>query len=412
MTKFDPAAVNCRLTKARLTSAEIFWRGIQPWLVDQGYELRKRYRPDWVPSWLKYDSSPDRYEDGQVLPYDQIIDAVKLSDGSRVVLKRIKRTSRSNEHNMLMFFGTGSLASSSRNHCVPVLATLYPPSERSWIIVVMPLLREYDSPRFDTVGEAVECFRQIFEGLDFMHKQGVAHRDICIENIMVDARDLYPKGYHFVRKNESVDLKGRARYRTRTQKPAKYYIVGYEQAQHCDLDKFTEKLDPVRYRLESPTSHFLLDSEDTPDPFATDVFYIGNLIRYYFLDGHSIPNVTRKRKGSFEFMRPLIMAMTQEDYTKRPTMSQVNRAFEILVQGLSELTLRSRFSRPQDGVLSAVVYGVPHWLRKISFAVRRVPSLPKPRMDKVLKQDKKDALDAIMVNLAPSSVSSFKPVTR
>lgn len=27
----------------------------------------------------------------------------------------------------------------------------------------MPLLRSYDDPAFDTFGEAVECFRQLFE---------------------------------------------------------------------------------------------------------------------------------------------------------------------------------------------------------------------------------------------------------
>ena len=58
--------------------------------------------------------------------------------------------------------------------------------------MVMPLLRPYDDPNFDTIGEAVECFRQLFEvvlivivddyvlklfqGLQFMHKHRVAHR--------------------------------------------------------------------------------------------------------------------------------------------------------------------------------------------------------------------------------------------
>lgn len=102
---------------------------------------------------------------------------------------------------------------------------------------------------------------------------------------MVDARDLYPKGYHFVRKNKSVDLKERARCHTRTQRPTKYYIIGYEQAQcYKPVGECKERLYPDLYRLASPTSRFQLDSEDSPDPFATDVFYIGNLIRYYFLD--------------------------------------------------------------------------------------------------------------------------------
>lgn len=31
------------------------------------------------------------------------------------------------------------------------------------IIVVIPLLRPYTNPLFDTVGKVVQCFRQLFE---------------------------------------------------------------------------------------------------------------------------------------------------------------------------------------------------------------------------------------------------------
>ena len=30
---------------------EIFWRDHQPWLQENGYMLRPRLRPGWVPSW-------------------------------------------------------------------------------------------------------------------------------------------------------------------------------------------------------------------------------------------------------------------------------------------------------------------------------------------------------------------------
>ncbi|KAL4242379.1 hypothetical protein ABKN59_011982 [Abortiporus biennis] len=42
--------------------------------------------------------------------------------------------------------------------------------------MVFPLLRDYNNPRFDTIGEALEFLRQIFEGLYFMHQCHVAHR--------------------------------------------------------------------------------------------------------------------------------------------------------------------------------------------------------------------------------------------
>ena len=35
-----------------LREHEYYWRDRQPWLAEQGYMLRARYRPDWKPSWL------------------------------------------------------------------------------------------------------------------------------------------------------------------------------------------------------------------------------------------------------------------------------------------------------------------------------------------------------------------------
>ena len=30
---------------------ELFWVGLQPFLLGRGYRLRPRYQPDWKPSW-------------------------------------------------------------------------------------------------------------------------------------------------------------------------------------------------------------------------------------------------------------------------------------------------------------------------------------------------------------------------
>lgn len=46
---------------------------------------------------------------------------------------------------------------------MPVYEILRIPDDQENVLLVMPLLREFDDPRFDTFGEAVECFRQIFE---------------------------------------------------------------------------------------------------------------------------------------------------------------------------------------------------------------------------------------------------------
>lgn len=38
---------------AKLLSGERYWRDHYHWLLDQGYQLRPRLHPEWIPSWEK-----------------------------------------------------------------------------------------------------------------------------------------------------------------------------------------------------------------------------------------------------------------------------------------------------------------------------------------------------------------------
>lgn len=91
------------------------------------------------------------------------------------------------------FLSSQPLAGTNGNHCVPIYDILHVPDDSQTAIIVMPLLLDYEQPPFGTIGEAVECFRQLFEvsllrsrlldadflqGLQFMHKHRVAHRSV------------------------------------------------------------------------------------------------------------------------------------------------------------------------------------------------------------------------------------------
>lgn len=60
-------------------------------------------------------------------------------------------------------FSSQPLATTNDNHCVPIYDTLDVPDDSNAAIIVMPLLLDYRDPRFDTVGEVVDCFRQLFK---------------------------------------------------------------------------------------------------------------------------------------------------------------------------------------------------------------------------------------------------------
>ena len=47
-----------------LLRGEEFWRDRYHWFKEQGYILRPRYHPEWVPSWKGTNDVPLKYEDG------------------------------------------------------------------------------------------------------------------------------------------------------------------------------------------------------------------------------------------------------------------------------------------------------------------------------------------------------------
>jgi hypothetical protein len=36
-----------------LSKEEVYWRDHQKWLLENGYRLRPRYEPNWIPSWKR-----------------------------------------------------------------------------------------------------------------------------------------------------------------------------------------------------------------------------------------------------------------------------------------------------------------------------------------------------------------------
>ena len=80
-----------------------------------------------------------------------------------VTLKCIERGDHPYEADIGLYLSSKALASQPANHCVPVYEVFTLDAEDDTMIMVMPLLRPYNDPGFDTIGEVVECFRQLFE---------------------------------------------------------------------------------------------------------------------------------------------------------------------------------------------------------------------------------------------------------
>ncbi len=91
------------------------------------------------------------------------MDATRASDGRLLTLKGISKSKHPHEVPIGRFLTSATLAADLKNHCVPIYDVLQSPLDDDIEIIIMPRLRFFDSPAFDTVGELLECFRQIFE---------------------------------------------------------------------------------------------------------------------------------------------------------------------------------------------------------------------------------------------------------
>jgi len=89
------------------------------------------------------------------------MDAIRVSDGKPVMMKRQLLEEGLYELEINKRFSTEPLASNPRNHCVQLLDVIELPDDPP--ILVQPMLRPFDDPRFQTYGEFVTFFSQICE---------------------------------------------------------------------------------------------------------------------------------------------------------------------------------------------------------------------------------------------------------
>ncbi|KAF9544081.1 hypothetical protein CPC08DRAFT_716567 [Agrocybe pediades] len=362
----------------QLDDIEIIWREKYAWLKERGYQLRPRYAPDWKPSWHKTKKTPFTSADGFPLVFPQINDAIHLPSGQHVAIKLVYKSEHPTETEILCHFSSERLRKDPRNHCIPLLEVLRPLGDENdeLVMLVMPYVRPIQTPHFDTVGEVIHCIRTLFEGLQLIHEEHVAHRDLNTNNFMMVPDKIYPKGHHPVDLDEKPDLSGPAPFYTRTQRPSKYYIIDFGiSTQYAPSDK-------------APLADTILGGDKTvpefqnsmapQNPFFTDIYYAGNTVRELFLQGCPGDNAFMGYTG-VEFLQPLIDDMTQTDPSKRPDINVVLERFNRIVDGLSTWKLRAPVTPRGTTRVRRIHRMLLHWGRKVVYIVTRTPAIPEPQ---------------------------------
>lgn len=108
-------------------------------------------------------------------------------------------------------------------------------------------------------------------------------RDCTANNIMFDPTGMFPDLYHPVKIHRNQQLTGAAKHATRTAKPPRYYLIDFGLAQAYDCSRGMPLADPILGGDKS-VPEFRRSMGGPYNPFSTDVYYIGNVVRTRLLD--------------------------------------------------------------------------------------------------------------------------------
>ena len=95
---------------------------------------------------------------------------------------------------------------------------------------------------------------------------------------MFDPSEMFPEGYHPSQMNRSRDFQGRAKWYTRTQRPPRYYLIDFGLSRQYFSRKALDA--PLRGGDKSAPEH---RNAALCNPFHTDIYYLGNLVRQEFI---------------------------------------------------------------------------------------------------------------------------------
>ncbi|CEL61116.1 hypothetical protein RSOLAG1IB_09767 [Rhizoctonia solani AG-1 IB] len=168
MGSHSPRDFDVLSSDEKRSGVEERWVSFQPYLLSKGYQLRPRYRPDWVPSW-KVDTTrhPSDCEDSKDSMPVRVLDAIRTKDDLQVIIKMLvpRQGEGQSELAVLEYFSSPELKGHPDNHVVRLLDSFPIPGKESGHFIVMPLLGEFRDPPFKTIAEIHDFLQQIFKAI-------------------------------------------------------------------------------------------------------------------------------------------------------------------------------------------------------------------------------------------------------
>ncbi|KAF9073656.1 hypothetical protein BDP27DRAFT_288585 [Rhodocollybia butyracea] len=362
------------------SESELWWTEHFGWLKDCGYLLRPRYRPGWKPSWRTGKDSYWNYEDGRE-PDDNTphsMEAIRMSDSLVVGLKRRSSCGfrqSSDEESVATKERVAPLVSDYANplsYCFYLLDVLQVPDDEDEQVLVLVSVREVMDPSFRTIGEVLEFLKEMIQVIQNMHRNNTAHRDCSMNNMAMNSISMYTRQWYPNILKKRYNWSGRAPYHSRTRRPPTYLLFSFGSSRQYDPSQPR----PAEFAIRSGKSFSPEAQKNMPcDPFATDIFLLGNMMCTSFLKGDDEFAGIR----GLEFLGPLIESMMADDPTKRPTMDEVASQFTAIVSKLPWWKLRARAAKKDELSSSKPFRAVYHILWTSSMVLMRKPAIPSPK---------------------------------
>ncbi|KAF8601643.1 hypothetical protein BDV93DRAFT_524593 [Ceratobasidium sp. AG-I] len=343
---------------------ESFWSAHYQYLLDKGYRLRPRFRSDWVRSWKGTNRYPEDCEDTWSRTSKLTLDAVRVSDGRQVMIKKLLPSTDDSgddgdkELKIVQYLSSKDLTLDPRNHAMPYLDSFPIPDTPDGIFLVTPLFVSWDEVPLVTVNDAIDFIQQVLEGLSFLHDHRIAHRDCTPPNIMMDWQNLIDEPFHPIRNECSLDGEYYLKIRDRSQAPVKYYFIDFGLSTWFE-DDAAPRLVTGKYGREQEVPE--LHESNPYDPFQVDIFIVGAFLQRELM---------RKYRG-LSFLRPMLRKMTRADPKHRPNAAQVVQTFDGLVGKISPRNRKWLLADPKPGYLNSVVFALSRSWNQSMFSIQQ-----------------------------------------
>ncbi|KAG5640937.1 hypothetical protein DXG03_006599 [Asterophora parasitica] len=285
------------------------------------------------------------------------MDAQDLRTGRRVCIKRANN--KSQEIEIGRYLSSEDSPRHPKNHCPPVLDSFHDPDDPETRYIVMPLLRPFDDPDFEVVGEVVDFVTQLLEvQLDLF-------ADLTAPNIMMDGLPIFPNGWHFVVPGFSEDGANILKPLSRIDHPVRYYIIDFDSSVRIQPGESSIRRGLGGRDSDPPE---LSNTRIPFDQYKLDVFTLGKVFLKEF----------KLKFAGLKFLATITEVMMIKDFAHRPTAREALQHWYKVKAGIDVGRARWRLRKSKESLGEQVIGATRDGFQSLKYILKKGDDLDLP----------------------------------